>query len=180
MKKSVSKKTKWVGISGTWALTNKKIEKDVRLHVRKVLEEGGGIATGGALNVDSFATDEVIKFDPQCKHIKIFLPTTLRIYAKHYRKRAGEGVITRKQAEDLIAQLEYVKKANPKAIIENKVNKVVDRTTYFERNMEVVEASDELITFHVIESTGGGTLDTIEKAKALGIPVKHFDYKIKK
>ncbi len=180
MKKSVSKITKWVGISGTWVLTNKKIEKDVRLHVRKVLEEGGGIATGGALNVDSFATDEVIKFDPQCKRIKIFLPTTLRIYTKHYRKRAREGVITRKQAEDLIAQLEYVKKANPKAIIENKVNKVVDRTAYFERNMEVVKASDELIAFHVIESTGGGTLDTIEKAKALGISVKHFDYKIKK
>ncbi len=46
--------------------------------------------------------------------------------------------------------------------------------------MEVVKASDELIAFHVIESTGGGTLDTIEKAKALGISVKHFDYKIKK
>ena len=179
MKKNTSKITKWVGISGTWALTNKEVEKDVRQHVRKALESGKGIATGGALNVDSFATDEVIKFDPQCKHIKIFLPTTLKIYAKHYRKRAREGVITKKQAEDLIAQLEYIKKNNPKAIIENKVNKIVDRTTYFERNMEVVKASDELIAFHVVESTGGGTLDTIEKAKSLGIPVKHFDYKLK-
>jgi hypothetical protein len=180
MKKKTSKIMRWVGISGTWALTNKKIERDVRFHVRKVLEEEGGIVTGGALNVDSFATDETIKFDPQCKRIKIFLPTTLKIYTKHYRKRAREGVITKKQAEGLITQLEYVKKANPKAIIENKVNKVVDKTTYFERNMEVVKASDELIVFHVVESTGGGTSDIVKKARPLGIPVKHFDYKVKK
>lgn len=180
MKKKASKVTKWVGISGSWAMMSKKIERDVRMHVRKAIEKGKGIATGGALNVDSFATDEAIKLDPRCEHIKIFLPTTLKIYAKHYRKRAREGVITKKQAEDLIAQLEYVKKTNPKTLIENKINKVLDRTTYFERNMEVVKASDELIAFHVVESTGGGTLDTIEKAKSLGIPIKHFDYKVKK
>lgn len=176
MKKSTIKIKKWVAISGTWRLTNLKIEKDVRLHVREILENGKGIVTGGALNVDSFATDEAVKFDPKCRHIKIYLPTTLEIYAAHYRKRADEGVITSKQAEDLINQLEYVKKSNPGAIIENKINRVVDKTTYFERNMEVVKAADELYAFHVIESTGGGTLDTIEKAKTLGILVKRFDY----
>lgn len=171
---------KWVAISGSWAITSKEVEKDVRQNVRNVLKNGGGIVTGGALNVDSFATDETIKFDPECKRIKIFLPTTLKIYSAHYRKRAKEGVITSKQAEDLIAQLEYIKKANPEAIIENKVNKIVDKKTYFERNMEVVKAADELYAFHVIESTGGGTIDTIEKAKKLGLKVKGFDYKATK
>jgi len=171
--------TKWVGISGSWAITTKEVEKDVRKIVRSVMEKGGGIVTGGALNVDSFATDEAIKVDPQCKHLKIFLPVTLKLYSAHYRKRAKEGVITEKQAEDLISQLEYVYKMNPKAIVENKTNKIVDKTTYFERNSEVVKASDELYAFHVLESTGGGTIDTAEKAKKLGIPVRMFNYKSK-
>ena len=171
---------KWVAISGSWAITSKDVENDVRHNVRDILKNSGGIVTGGALNVDSFATDEVIKFNPECKYIKIFLPTTLKIYSAHYKKRAKEGVITLKQAEDLIAQLEYVKRVNPKAIIENKTNKIVDKKTYFERNMEVVKAADELYAFHVIESTGGGTQDTIEKAKKLGLKVKRFDYKVTK
>ena len=120
---------KWIGISGSWSITSKEVEKDVRRYVRKVLSNGNGIVTGGALNVDSFATDEAIKRDPACKRLKIFLPTTLKIYSAHYRKRAKERVITSKQAEDLIAQLEFVKKANPKAITENKVNKIIDKTT---------------------------------------------------
>jgi hypothetical protein len=169
---------RWIGISGSWAVTDKKIENDVRNSVRDILKNGGGIVTGGALNVDSFATEESIKIDPKCNHIKIFLPTTLKIYAAHYRKRAVEGVITKKQAEDLIALLQLVKKRNPKALIENKINKIVDKNTYFERNMEVVKAADELYAFHATESTGGGTLDTIEKAKKLGIPVRRFDYKV--
>lgn len=168
---------KWVGISGSWAITTKEVERDVRKVVRDVIKNGGGIVTGGALNVDSFATDEAIKIDPKCEHLKIFLPVILNLYSAHYRKRAKEGVITEKQAENLIAQLEYVKSANPKAIIENINNKIVDKTTYFERNTKVVEASDELYAFHVEESTGGGTIDTAEKAKKLGIPVKSYNYK---
>jgi predicted Rossmann fold nucleotide-binding protein DprA/Smf involved in DNA uptake len=169
---------KWAAISGSWAITDRKIEKDVRKYVRKIIKSGMGIVTGGALNVDSFATDESIKIDPSCNHIKIFLPTTLKIYAAHYRKRAKEGVITTKQAENLISQLENIKKINPNAIIENKINKEVNKTTYFERNTKIVEASDELYVFHAIESTGGGTSDTIEKAKKLGIPFKKLNYKV--
>src|SRR4030042_2284118 len=131
-----TKPIQWVGISGSWAITTKEIEKDVREVVRDVIKKGGGIVTGGALNVDSFATDEAIKIDPKCKRLKIFLPVTLKLYSAHYRKRAREGVITEKQAENLITQLEYVRRTNPQAIIENKINKVVDKTTYFERNTE--------------------------------------------
>jgi hypothetical protein len=169
---------KWIAISGTWKLTSSQIEADVRKAIREIFESGDGIVTGGALNVDSFATDEAIGLDPKCKRIKIFLPTTLGIYSKHYRKRAGEGVITVKQAEDLIDLLEKVKKANPNAIIENKVNKVVNQDTYFERNTRVIEAADKLIIFHVIESTGGGTTDSELKAKEMGILVERHDYKL--
>lgn len=49
---------KWTGISGTWQLTSQQVEEDVRREVKKILSDGGGIITGGALGVDSFAMDE--------------------------------------------------------------------------------------------------------------------------
>lgn len=128
---------KWVAISGSWRKTNKKIENDVRKLVRDIISRGDGIVTGGALNVDYFATDEALKLNPEAIQIKICLPVTLERYAAHYRKRAQEGVITSQQAEDLISQLTTLKRANPLALIENQKNTVVDTTTYYERNNRV-------------------------------------------
>ena len=49
---------------------------------------------------------------------------------------------------------------------------------YYERNLKVVEASDELVAFHIKTeaSEGLGTLDTIARVQAKGIPVKLFSY----
>ncbi|MFA6572487.1 MAG: hypothetical protein WCT77_14760 [Bacteroidota bacterium] len=134
---------KWIGISGSWRATSPEIEKDVRTKVRDIVISGNGIITGGALNVDYQATDEVLKLGKE-KQLKIFLPTTLQIYAAHYRKRAQEGVITFKQAEDLILQLQTFQDKNPNGLMENFNNIEVDKDTYYERNLEVVNASDEL------------------------------------
>ncbi len=38
---------KWVIFTGTWRLTNKQVEEDVRHAVREVLSRGDGIVTGG-------------------------------------------------------------------------------------------------------------------------------------
>lgn len=167
---------KWVAISGSWRKMNKELEKDVRNAVREIISRGDGIVSGGALNVDYIATDEALKMNPTAKRIKIFLPATLEIYAAHYRKRADEGVITKKQAEDLIAQLNKIREINPSSLIENKNKKSVEKETYYERNSVIVEAADELIAFHVNESLG--TKDAIDKAHKNGIPVKVFTYTI--
>ncbi|OGY25172.1 MAG: hypothetical protein A2Z11_00100 [Candidatus Woykebacteria bacterium RBG_16_43_9] len=167
---------KWVAISGTWKVANKKVEEDVRKAIRSIISTGGGVVTGGALNVDYFATDEFLKIEPTCKRIKIFLPTTLDVYASHYRKRSEEGVITKAQAEELIKQLKKIKSINPKALIENPLTTKVDKTTYFERNNEVIRAADELIAFRVNKSEG--VSDAIAKAKKSNIPTKVFDYSI--
>jgi len=167
---------KWIGISGSWRKTNSKVETDVRNLVREVIAKGDGIVTGGALGVDYFATDEVLKLNPSAKQIKVYLPTTLQIYATHYRKRAKEGVITRTQAEELISQLEKLAKLNPSAVIVNRENKLVNTDTYYQRNMEVVNASDELVAFQVNGSQG--TQDAINKAEQQGKKVKGFIYSI--
>ncbi len=166
---------KWVGISGSWRKTTPQIEKTVRSKVKEIILAGNGLVTGGALNVDYQATDEVLRLKKP-RQIKIFLPAKLEIYAAHYRKRAEEGVITKQQAEDLIQQLQILKEQNPQSVIENAANTIVDKNIYYERNTEVINASDELIAFQVNNSAG--TQDAIDKAKEKGIPVKVFSYAI--
>lgn len=163
------KGTLWFGISGSWRKTNDKVEQGVRKAVRKIIERGDGIVSGGALNVDYFATDEALKLNPTADKIKIFLPVDLDLYTAHYRKRATEDVITSEQAEALITQLESLRSANPDALIENPQNTIVDTKTYFERNTDVVNASDALIGFQVNESEGVG--DTAKKAIKQSKPV---------
>lgn len=172
----VNEHMKWICISGSWRKTNKKIEADVRACVRKILREGNGIITGGALNVDYFATDEMLKINPTLDKLKIYLPSTFDIFATHFRRRAQEEVITRKQAEDLITLINRIININPSAIIENKTNKELNKQTYYERNTDEINASDELYAFQVNNSLG--TEDTIKKAKEKGIPVKLFSYSI--
>lgn len=173
--KSLDKGEKyWFGISGSWRATSKEVEENVRKEVREILEHGGGIVSGGALNVDFFATDEAMKIDPNA--VRIFLPVTLELYAAHYRKRAEEGVITSEQAEKLIEQLTKLKELSPDSLIENLDNTVVNKDTYFERNTEVANASDALSAFQVNDSAG--VQDTLDKATAQGKPARLFKYKI--
>jgi hypothetical protein len=166
---------KWIGISGSWRVTNPEIENNVRTEVKKIISAGNGIVTGGALNVDYQATDEVRKLSA-LDQLKIFLPVSLDLFAAHYRCRAIEGVVTPEQANDVIEQLTSIKKQSPNSIIENLTETIVDKDSYYRRNSEVVNASDELLAFQVNQSQG--TQDTIDKAKAKGIPVTIFSYQI--
>lgn len=172
---------RWIGISGGWRTTNRKIENNIRRVVSEIMRRGDGIVSGGALNVDFIALNEALKHDLKAQRIKIFLPTTLEKYSRHYRKHARLGTITSRQAEDLINQLNSLKRINPKALIENPNENFTEKTKkkmYYERNSKVVAASDELVAFHIKtrESEGAGTRDTIDKAKQKGIPVKIFSF----
>lgn len=167
---------KWTGISGTWQLTSKQVEEDVRREVKKILEEGNGIVTGGALGVDSFAMEEVIQNGMQKERVKVCLPVTFDIYKTHYRKRADEGVITHEQAEKLIQTLETIQNANKEAITEDLHFTVCDKESYYARNRAIVDLSDELFAFQV--NSSGGTGDTIEKAKSQEKEVKLFTYNL--
>ncbi len=167
---------RWIGISGGWRTANEVVERDVRAMVQGILNRGDGIVSGGALNVDYIATDEALKLNPEATRIKVFLPVTLERYSAHYRNRAEEGVITHAQAEILIEQLTRLRTANAYALIEHPTNTVCNETTYYERNMEVINASDELYAFWINRTSG--TKDAIEKAKSQGKPVSIFNYEV--
>lgn len=166
---------KWIGISGS-RQTNRQVEEDVRREVGEILKRGDGIVVGGAMGVDYFASDEVLKQGLVKERLKICLPATLDLYSKHYRKRAKEGVITSKEVETLTKQLEDIRDIESNCLIENKTNTEMNATTYYERNGEIVKLSDELIAFQVNNSTG--TQNTIEHAKTKGIPIRIFTYTI--
>ena len=165
---------KWVGVTGSWRAINSTVKRDLRREVSKVLKEGRGIVTGGALNVDYQATALALESFPDGSRIKVILPTSLKTYARHYRKRADEGIITHKQAEDLVAQLRKVDKLGS---LQTMKHKAVDLETYFHRNSQVVESSDQLLAFQV---NGSAVVqDTVDKAKKAKVPVKLFKYRVK-
>ncbi len=174
---------KWIGISGGWRKTNQKIENDVRGVVSEIMQRGDGIVSGGALNVDYIALDEALKQDKKAKRVKIFIPTTLEKYTEHYQKHAKLGNITLTQAERLAKQLTKLKEINSDALIEeldDNFNERNKKEKYYKRNQRVIDASDELIAFHIKtkNSDGLGTMDTFEKARVKNIPVKIYSYSI--
>jgi hypothetical protein len=129
--------------------------------------------TGGALGVDYWATETALGIDPL--RLKVILPTSLATYAAHYRARAAQRVISVEQADDLIRQLETV--AQVGGLIEHPERpQVVDVTTYYLRNQDVVDVADELLAFQV--NASGGTQDTVDKARLKGIPVLVFSYQV--
>lgn len=163
-----------VAISGTWKITSPQVERDVRQSVDRILDGGDGIVTGGALGVDSVATDEVLKRDDfRPDQLTVILPTSLSTYAAHYRKRAEEGVIAKEQAETLIDQLEDVQS---RGTLVELPHELVNQETYYLRNTAVLEAADSLAAFQVNHSKG--TQDTIEKARQRGMAVELHEYLI--
>jgi hypothetical protein len=155
---------KWIGISGSRLLTSKVVEHDVRREVRAILERGGGIVTGGALGMDSFAMDEVCKLHLADSRLKVCLPTTLEIFKVHYLKRAEEGIITENEAKTLIKLLSDSKDANPEAIIEDTRFFICDRESYYARNETIMNFSSEVYAFQVNGSEG--TQNTIDIARS--------------
>lgn len=165
----------WVAISGSWRTVDATVEQDVRNEVRSILNRGDGIVTGGALGVDYIATDEALKADPKVEHLKIILPTSLTDYANHYFRRSEEGVISARQACDLVHQLAEVRIKNPAALVEMDYT-ACNQESYYARNGKVIEAASRLLAFQVNESQG--TQDAIDKAKSRGLAVTQRKYAI--
>jgi hypothetical protein len=161
----------WVGVSGSWRYMLPGLREAVHQEVAAALAAGKSIVTGGALGTDYWATEVALGVDPA--RLKVILPTSLVIYAAHYRQRAAEGFISIQQAENLIMQLEAVMQAG--SLVEHPERpQVVNVATYSLRNQDVVDAADELLAFQV--NASAGTQDTVDRARTKGIPVAVFTF----
>lgn len=164
---------KWYGISGSWRVGSEELHKDVRSTVAKIMQNGDGIVSGGALGVDQIATEEALRNNPSADKIKIIIPSTLDIFADHFRKRAAQGVISQGQAGSLIGLLTIIKE---KGSLKEMAFTELNEKSYYARNSEVLNHSDELIAFQVNMSSG--TQDTIDKARQADMPVTLKQYVI--
>lgn len=169
---------KWIIFTGTWRLTNKEVEHDVRMYARKVFERGDGMVTGGATGVDFFAMDEWLKLNPECTKIRIFIPARLDHFIRDYRKNWKHDPVTDRDIDDIEYVLALIKERNPSAIFEvRKDSGDITQEEYDIRHNEEVTFSDDVYAFQVNNSTG--TQDTIDKAQRAGLPVSvHKKYTI--
>ena len=169
---------KWIIFTGTWRLTNKEVENDVREAARRVFENGDGLVTGGATGVDYFAMDEFLKLDPTCTHMRIFIPARLSHFISDYHKNWKQHPIDATDIDDLAHMLTIIKERNPSALFEvRKEEGDITQAEYDIRHNEEVTFSDEVHAFQVNNSAG--TSDTINKARAAGLPITlHKTYTI--
>lgn len=167
---------KWILFTGTWKLTNKEVEEDVRTAARDVLFHGDGIVTGGATGVDYFAMDECMNLYPDGSRLKVIIPAVLKSYIVDYRTNWCINPVTPESISKLENLLEQIKKANPEALVEMP-NDLITQEHYNLRHNEEVKISDEVYAFQVNNSTG--TQDTIDKAIKSGLPISlHNKYTI--
>ncbi len=168
----------WIIVTGTWRLTNKEVENDVRNAARRIFENGDGLVTGGATGVDYFAMDEFVKLNPECNRIRIFMPARLHHFISDYRINWKHAPITDTDIDNLEYLLKIIKERNPSAMFEvRKDFGDITQAEYDLRHNEEVTFSDEVYAFHVNKSSG--TSDTIQKAKSAGLPVPiHKEYAI--
>lgn len=169
---------KWVIFTGTWRLTNKEIENDVRTAVRKVLARGDGIVTGGATGVDYFAISEALLIDPSASRLKVIIPTNLTNYISDYRKNWNKFPVTEENINELEKVLKQIKESRVEHLIEMPPEYDITQEHYDLRHNEEIAVSDEVYAFQVNNSTG--TQDTINKAQVAGLKIalyKKYDIK---
>ena len=161
---------KWIIFTGTWRLTNKEVENDVRASAREVFERGDGIVTGGATGVDYFVMDEFLKLNQDCSRMRIFIPARLTHFIADYRKNWKHHPITDTDIDNIENVLNTIQKRNPSALLEmRKDSGDITQEDYDLRQNEEVTFSDEVYAFQVNNSSGTG--DTINKSKAAGLPI---------
>ncbi len=169
---------KWVIFTGTWRLTNKEVEEDVRHAVREVLSRGDGIVTGGATGVDFFCMDEVLKLNPECTKLRIFIPAPLDLFIKDYRKNWCTSPITEKDIDNIEKVLVHIKATNPAIILEAQHNDDdITQDDYDLCHIREVDFSDEVYAFQVNNSAG--TQNLMDKAAKVNVPTTlHKKYTI--
>lgn len=168
----------WILFTGTWRLTNNEVEKDVRAAAQEVLARGDGIITGGATGVDYYAMNEALRFDPSGEKLHAFIPTDLKNYIRDYRENRCQKPVTLESIDELAALLKQLRRVNPEHLHALPIEGAITQEHYDLCHNDEVEHADEVYAFQVNGSTG--TQDTIDKAKAAGLPITlHKQYTIK-
>lgn len=171
---------KQYAITGSWRTASKQVEKDVRKVVRDIINQGGRIAVGGALGVDYFVVDEVLKYGDPKTQLKLFLPVPLERFIEHYYRRARQKIITEEQVRKITSQLEEIASISPNSISDKSGFTVVNERSYSVRDTKIIEyGKDGFYAFQVNDSKGVGKNINNALKKIKQIYVKKYDLKEK-
>lgn len=166
---------KWIGITGSSQNVDERVERDVRAAVRDIFERGDGIVAGGAVGVDYIATDEMMRLDPTGARVRVIIPNSFEGYLSHFKNNWLEYAGSQERAKQLIEQLTSIAKVDAGSVVAMGLSEKQDAAVFLSlRNAEVVRVADEMLAFQVNKSSG--TQDTIDKARAKGIPVRVNSY----
>ncbi|MDP3986703.1 MAG: hypothetical protein Q8P81_00585 [Nanoarchaeota archaeon] len=168
---------KWFGISGSWRYEFPQLETDVAETVLNLVSEDGGIITGGALGVDSMATQSAMTFlDPKkfSERLRVYLPVSLDNYLAYLRKRAHEGATDISRVDRLEDQLRTIENISPRCIMDDWGFTKVDKESYYFRIAMITRDIDELYVFHVNGSEG--VQHSMDVARNLGKPIHLRNY----
>lgn len=113
--------------------------------------------------------DEALKLDPTGKTLKVIIPTNIKNYIHDYELNWCTLPVTQESIDKLKAVLIKLKEALPAHLIEMPFENDITQDHYNLRHNEEVAISDEVYAFQVNNSTG--TQDTIDKARASGLPI---------
>ena len=179
--------TLWIGISGSWRITNHEVIEDVTEVTRQIMNRGYGIITGGALGVDYLTTRVVLEEgDPENK-LRIVLPLPKQLYTENFRVAERDNKIHPSQAHALINQIETIEKKYPKVLFDNIEVSHQDHDQflsslrlrerkYTDRNSLVSYACNGLVGFCVNDSDG--VLNTLSSAKIMNKEFFLYPYDI--
>lgn len=166
----------WIAIVGSWRHVSCQIEQAVRDDVKKILSEGNGIVSGGALGVDYIGVDEALRLNPSADRVKVILPTDLSNYSAYFNIRAKQGIVAVERVDKLMEQFRTIQSQNPDNLIELPEKKVFWRS-FHARNLEVIRLCDAVHAYQINNSNG--TQNTIDVAREANKPVSLFSYTIK-
>jgi len=143
-----------------------RMRKDVQYTVKKVAEAGLGLITGLGLGIDTEAIKTFLRYGDHNKIIAIS-PVSVDNYSDHYADSwEKRGIISRAQVEELH---ELLYKSIPQnRIFDSSRFRNVNQDSYYERDSKEVKIADIVFGFHLDDT--GGTGDTLNKARAAGIP----------
>ena len=122
--------------------------------------------------------DECLKNNYAHK-LRVFIPAEVDYYIKDYNKNWCQKPITKEDIENLENVLLKIQEISPASLLEIKHDGGdITQDHYNARhNQEIIFSADEVYAFQVNNSTGTG--DTINKARASGLPITlHKQYTI--
>lgn len=174
---------KWQCFSGSWRETNPAMRQLIADRVAAAMLAGDGIVSGGAAGVDYWTLHEALRRDVDATHVKIFIPGTPERYFAHLFDETSHGqYVTAAEVVPLVAQLRELQRRNPRALISDARELVIDHDAYWRRDSAEIAAADALVAFPARTEfgVGLGTWDTIAKARRKGIPVEihPFDFSL--